>query len=33
MWGPWVDLGGGIDAEAATLKRELPLIVLEPRTA
>jgi deazaflavin-dependent oxidoreductase (nitroreductase family) len=32
LWGLWADLGGGLDADAAALEREIPVIVLEPRT-
>jgi deazaflavin-dependent oxidoreductase (nitroreductase family) len=31
LWGLWVGLGGGLDAEAAALRRQIPVMVLEPR--
>jgi deazaflavin-dependent oxidoreductase (nitroreductase family) len=31
LWQRWLDLGGGLDHDAAALRREIPLIVLAPR--
>jgi deazaflavin-dependent oxidoreductase (nitroreductase family) len=31
LWSLWVGLGGSLDAEAAALRRQIPVIVLEPR--
>ncbi len=31
FWARWLDQGGGLEQDAATLEREIPVIVLEPR--
>ena len=30
LWDRWVGLGGGLDEDAAALRRQIPVIVLEP---
>jgi deazaflavin-dependent oxidoreductase (nitroreductase family) len=33
LWAKWVDLGGDLDAYAAAVSHETPVVILEPRPA
>ncbi len=33
LWSRWVALGGGLEQDAASMERQIPVIVLEPRPA
>ncbi len=32
LWNLWASLGGGLEEDAAAMRRQIPVIVLEPRT-